>query len=104
MRGNCGGHGLFSPPYRGTEARELRSDLASQVPLETLVDRVRAGKALGITREEAQRMLEELRGETTVEVVENRILEVWDFVTGFCSAEQAIWPDDGSGRGHHPVA
>jgi hypothetical protein len=48
-------------------------------------------KAQGRTREEVYSHLESLRETVTDEAVEARILEVADFVVGFCSPHMKIW-------------
>ncbi len=37
--------------------------------------------------------LETLRSETTNETVEDKIFEIMDLVSGFCSRENTIWDD-----------
>ena len=46
----------------------------------------------GGEKEEALNILEELRTSLTEKDREDDVLDLMDFVVGFCSPQQAIWP------------
>ncbi len=71
--------------------RELEEAILSARPLEEIVLMLRQYKEAGVTQEEAYSFLESLREETSDEAMVDRILEVADFVAGFCSPHMAIW-------------
>ncbi len=50
-------------------------------------------KEAGLTKDAALAILESLRGEAPYEAFEERVLEVMDFVAGFCAKEWKIWED-----------
>lgn len=73
--------------------RELEAAFAAGAPLEQLWQKLRHFKTQGIGKQEVLKALENLRQEAADEAVEDRILEVMDFVYGFCSPAMTIWPD-----------
>jgi hypothetical protein len=72
---------------------ELRATLMSGLSLRQIVKVLRDYRATGISREEVQDALECLRSQAQDEAQEDRILEVMDIVSGFCSAENSVWED-----------
>ncbi len=49
-------------------------------------------KGIGLTKNQATDCLNQLRTKfKSEEAIEDRILEVLDFVTGFCSPQNAVW-------------
>ena len=71
--------------------RELATAIQAGKPLEEIVARLRQLKQHGITQDEMYSALESLRQRATDEAMEDRILEVADFVAGFCSPHMKIW-------------
>ena len=72
---------------------ELQTALAAEHPLPALLDQLRAYKDRGASREEVQAILESLRADARDDATEDRILELLDFVTGFCALEKSIWAE-----------
>jgi len=76
---------------------ELRKDLEaairSQVPLDEIVSMLRRHKERGATREQAYSILTSLRESASGEATADRIVEVADFVAGFCAPHMKIWDD-----------
>jgi len=70
---------------------ELEAAIWSQMPLQDVVALLRHLKQNGVTREEAYSFLESLRAKAPDEMTDDRILEVADFVAGFCSPHLAVW-------------
>ena len=77
----------------GELRQELEAAILSDRSLEEIVALLRQYKAQGVTREEVYSLLEALRGTAPDEAAEDRILEVADFVAGFCSPHMTIWDD-----------
>ena len=78
----------------GTEVqRELEVAFAAASPLEQIWEKLRHFKEQGIVKQEVIKVLEGLRQEAADEAVEDRILEVMDYVYGFCSPSLTIWPE-----------
>jgi hypothetical protein len=73
--------------------RELEVSFAAGAPLEQIWEKLRHFKAQGIGKQEVLKVLEDLRQEATDEAAEDRILEVMDYVYGFCSPAMTIWPE-----------
>lgn len=71
--------------------QELEAVIQSDKPLEQIVARLRQLRHHGITQSEMYSALESLRQRATNEAMEDRILEVADFVAGFCSPHMKIW-------------
>lgn len=71
--------------------RELEGAIRSARPLEDIVALLRRYKAQGVNRDEVYSFLESLRDRASDEAEEDRILEVADFVAGFCSPHMRIW-------------
>ena len=62
-------------------------------PLQSLVMELRELRDAGISAQRVATMLNKLRSAYRDSPTEDRILEVLDYVTGFCSVEQTIWPE-----------
>jgi hypothetical protein len=73
--------------------RELTSAVLSDAPLPAIVEQLRDFERRGVSRQEAQALLESMRENTPDGAIEDRILEVLDFVSGFCPADRTIWAD-----------
>jgi hypothetical protein len=74
-------------------SRELGGLITSGLTLRQIVSTLREYQRQGITRHEVQHALEALRDRTPDEAVEDRILEIMDVVSGFCSRENTVWED-----------
>ena len=77
----------------GDLAKELEGVITAGLPLRQIVSTLRAYRSQGITREEVQLALQALRNQAPDEAVEDRILEVMDIVSGFCSRENTVWEE-----------
>ncbi|HEX5270455.1 MAG TPA: hypothetical protein VFW33_08215 [Gemmataceae bacterium] len=77
----------------GELKQELEAAIRSDSPLEDVVALLRYYKAQGVTREEVYSFLESLRESAADEVTDDRILEVSDFVAGFCAPHMKVWDD-----------
>jgi hypothetical protein len=73
--------------------RELASAVESGAPLPAIVEQLRDFKRRGASRREVYDFLESMREHVIDEAAEDRILEVMDFVSGFCSPECTIWTE-----------
>ena len=70
---------------------EIEGLVRSRLSLPEIVASLRQLKASGLERAEAMQALESLREQAPDEAAEDRILEVMDFVSGFCSPHMTIW-------------
>jgi len=70
---------------------ELEAAIRSDMPLSGIVSLLREYKKEGVGREDAYSFLEKLRAQISDEALDDRILEVADFVAGFCSAHMKVW-------------
>lgn len=75
--------------------RRLETAIFSKTPLEDVVSLLRGYKEQGVSQDEVSSFLESLRGRAPDEAADDRILEVVDFVAGFCSSHMKIW-DEGA--------
>ncbi|HWE36790.1 MAG TPA: hypothetical protein VG406_09510 [Isosphaeraceae bacterium] len=73
--------------------RELTSAVESDAALPKIVEQLREFKHRGVSRQEVYALLESLRENARDDVLEDRILEVMDFVSGFCSADWDVWAE-----------
>jgi hypothetical protein len=71
--------------------RELEEAIHSDVPLQEVVALLRRHKAQGVTQEEAYGLLQSLHAAAHDDALDDRILEVSDFVAGFCSPHMKVW-------------
>jgi len=70
---------------------EIKGALKKQASLQMLREIVYQYKQNGGTQQAAYVTLEKIRGEQMAEPDEDRILELMDFVAGFCAHDQRIW-------------
>jgi hypothetical protein len=75
----------------GELQQELQRAIWSNKSLEEIVTLLRAYKQQGVRQDEVYSFLETLRKTAPNEAVEDRILEVADFVAGFCSPHMKVW-------------
>jgi len=80
----------------GELQRRLETAIFSNTPLEEVVSLLRTYKDRGVSQDEVYAFLESLRGRAPDEAADDRVLEVADFVAGFCSSHMKIW--DGGAR------
>jgi hypothetical protein len=71
--------------------RELENAIQSAIPLEEIVALLRRHKQRGATRDDVYAFLTSLRDSAGDEATQDRIVEVADFVAGFCSPHMRIW-------------
>jgi len=71
--------------------QELKAAIASDMPLGAIVALLRQYKDQGITQEEVYSFLEAWHQAAPDERTDDRILEVADFVAGFCVAHMKVW-------------
>jgi hypothetical protein len=77
----------------GALRQELEAAIRSDMSLEDIVALLRRYKAQGVTRDEVYSFLDSLRATAPDEATDDRILEVSDFVAGFCSPDMRVWDD-----------
>jgi len=70
---------------------QIKRALQKQASLQMLREILCQYKQHGGTQQAAYETLEKIRGEQMAEPDEDRILELMDFVTGFCAQDQKIW-------------
>lgn len=74
---------------------ELRQDLEAALQadesLDYIVALLRRHKAAGATQAETYALLESMREQARDETTEDRIVEIADFVAGFCSPHMKVW-------------
>jgi hypothetical protein len=77
--------------------RRLSEDLEAAITtghsLRQIVATLRVYRDAGVSRREVLDALETLRAHVQDEATEDRILEVMDTASGFCSVENTVWPD-----------
>lgn len=78
---------------------ELETAIKSDQPLGDIVALLRRYKDQGIAQTEVYVFLERMRQSARDETSDDRILEVADFVAGFCSPHMKIWEGDFARRG-----
>jgi hypothetical protein len=72
---------------------EMKTALQKQVPLPLLREIVQRYKQCGGIQKKAYSTLEKIRQEYSDEPDEELILDLMDFVAGFCSIDQRIWDE-----------
>ena len=72
---------------------EIKIALKKQASLQMLREIVYQYKQGGGTQQAAYETLEKIRREQIEEPDEDRILELMDFVAGFCAQDQKIWDE-----------
>jgi hypothetical protein len=70
---------------------ELESVIRSMAPLEEIVSLLRRYKEQGITQRDVYSFLESLHKASVDDEIDDRVLEVADFVAGYCAAHMRIW-------------
>jgi hypothetical protein len=70
---------------------ELTAAIKSELPLGEVVALLRKYKDRGIAQADVYSFLERFRLATDDDAMDDRILEVADFVAGFCSPHMKIW-------------
>jgi hypothetical protein len=73
---------------------ELKAAVKADLPLDQIVALLRRYKEQGITQAEVYAFLEGLHHAPANEAIDDRILEVADFVAGFCAPHMKIWEGD----------
>jgi hypothetical protein len=71
--------------------QELETAIKSDTSLDEIVALLRKYKNQGVKQSDVYSFLETLRRGTPDEVTDDRILEVADFVAGFCASHMKIW-------------
>lgn len=71
--------------------QRLKRLISPEIALSLVVDELRQMKNDGFEQEVVRTALEDLRITCNTELEEDRILEVLDFVTGFCPPEMKVW-------------
>ena len=71
--------------------QELGAAIKSDKPLDEIVAMLRHYKEQGVTQGEVYSFLEALHQAAPDEATDDRILEVADFVAGFCAPHMKVW-------------
>ena len=71
--------------------RDLLAALDARAGLLTLHAIMLRYKASGVTAEQVESLLQELRGATQDEALEDAILDALDMVTGWCAPQLRVW-------------
>lgn len=71
--------------------QRLKKLISSDTALLSAVEELRQLRKEGFEQEVVRNALEDFRKESMSELEEDRILEVLDFVTGFCPPERKVW-------------
>lgn len=71
--------------------RELEAAIRSDLPLTEVVALLRRHKDQGVTQTQVYTFLEEWHRTAPDEETDDRILEVADFVAGFCAPHMKVW-------------
>ena len=71
--------------------RDLLAALYARAGLLTLHAILLRYKASGVTAEQVESLLQELRGATHDEALEDAILDALDMVTGWCAPQLRVW-------------
>jgi N-acetylglutamate synthase-like GNAT family acetyltransferase len=74
--------------------KELEAAVKSDLPLGEIVALLRRYKEQGIAQAEVYAFLERMHHAVADEATDDRILEVADFVAGFCAPHMKIWEGD----------
>ena len=72
---------------------QIKGALQKPVSIQMLREIVCQYKQRGGTQQAAYAALEKIRNEQTEEPDADRILELMDFVAGFCAQDQRIWDE-----------
>jgi hypothetical protein len=71
--------------------QELEAAIKSEKPLDEIVALLRRYKQQGVTQGEVYSFLKTLRRAAPDEATDDRVLEVADFVAGFCAEHMKVW-------------
>ena len=71
--------------------KELEAAVRSDLPLGEVVALLRRYKDQGITQAETYSILERMHHAAADEAIDDRVLEIADFVAGFCALHMKIW-------------
>jgi hypothetical protein len=71
--------------------QELEAAIKSDMPLDRIVGLLRRFKDQGISQDQVYSFLEAWHHAAPEEATDDRILEVADFVSGFCASHMRIW-------------
>jgi hypothetical protein len=78
-----------------TERRqELQAAITSAMPLDEVVALLRRYREQGVSQGEVYSFLETLHLAATDEETDDRIVEVADFVAGFCAPHMKVWNNE----------
>jgi hypothetical protein len=78
------------------QQQELERAIKSDKPLGEIVALLRRYKQRGVTQDQVYSFLESLRQSAPDEATDDRILEVADFVAGFCAPHMKVWEGAGA--------
>ena len=70
---------------------EIKKALKEDLSLTQLTDLLFRFKQFGGSQKEAYKILEKIRDGDIDESVEDKVLEIMDFVSGYCSQDNRIW-------------
>jgi hypothetical protein len=73
------------------QRQELEAAIKSDKSLEAIVALLRRYKDQGVSQGDVYAFLEALHRAAPDEATDDRVLEVADFVAGFCSAHMKVW-------------
>lgn len=82
---------MEKPAMPGKLQTDLQAAIESRLPLDEIVTLLRGYKTRGATQQEVYALLGQLREQAPDEATEDRVLEIADFVAGFCSPHMKIW-------------
>jgi hypothetical protein len=71
--------------------QELEAAINTDKPLDEIVALLRRYKEQGVTQGQVYSFLESLHRAAPDEATDDRILEVADFVAGFCASHMKVW-------------
>jgi hypothetical protein len=74
--------------------QELTAAIKSGMPLDEIVALLRRFKEQGVTQGEVYSFLEALHQGAPDAATDDRVLEVADFVAGFCAPHMKVWDGD----------
>jgi hypothetical protein len=79
----------------------LEQEIANGGQFGSLHDILRSFAIQGGTRAQAQRTLNDMRGEGRPESADDLLLELLDVASGFCQPKWRLWPNE-DGESHNP--
>ncbi len=78
--------------------QKLEAAIKSDKPLDEIVAMLRHYKEQGVTQGEVYSFLEVLHQAAPDDATDDRILEVADFVAGFCASHMKVWDGENEER------